>query len=74
MQHPVIFPNFAEKKQFLTEGLDAQVLRLRTMAGWVLNRVSSISPLIMPMSAPPSVAYEEKEATDYSLMINWYSL
>lgn len=37
----------------LTEKLDAQALRLRTMAGCVLNTVSSIRPLTTSRSAAP---------------------
>lgn len=54
---------------FLTRGLDAQALRLRTMAGWVLNSVSSIRPLIMSRSATPSQPWQDR-LTHYSLMIN----
>lgn len=38
------------RTSFLTKGLDAQDLRLRTIAGWELNTTSSIMPLIMSRS------------------------
>lgn len=42
------------RRTLLTRGLEAEGLRLRTMAGWVLNRVSSTRPLITSRSATPS--------------------
>lgn len=53
---------------FLTKGLDAEALRLRTMAGWVLNRVSSISPLIMFRSATPSAPWEEEKILNTEIL------